>query len=97
VTLAQSEEVLVVDHDGALLPVGLVRPAAVVRWAGLGGAGRDQRQLGAREPGDHDGGLPRSRAHLLPSGPGSSWDAATKMGAGGGAPSAPTHARPECP
>lgn len=74
--LAQAEEVVLVHHGGALLTVGLIGPAAVVGRAGLSRTSRDQPHLGAREPGDHEGGLPRSRPHFLPSGAGWSWDEA---------------------
>jgi hypothetical protein len=93
VALTQAEEVVLVDHSGALLPVGLIGPAAVVGRAGLSRTGRDQRHLGAREPGDHDGGLPRSSRHFLPSGAGSSGDDPTPTGAGANGPYFATLAR----
>jgi hypothetical protein len=68
-----------------------------VRRTGLGRTGRDQGRLRAREPCDHPGGLPHSRAHLLPAPGVDLGTIPTGKMAGATGPTAPRHARLEHP
>lgn len=68
--VAQTEQVVFLDHGRALLTAGLIGPTAVLRRTRLGRTGRDRRRLRVGEPGDHGPELPRSPLNLLPEDPG---------------------------